>query len=823
LDWLYRDLRVAIRLLRHDRGFALTALVTLALCIGANSALFSVVHHLLLRPLPVPESERILLMANQYPKAGAGAAESRNSGVPDYYDRLRETDVYEEQALFNRSSLSFGQDGLPSRVRVMNATPSYFRVMRVPPALGRPFSEEEGEPGNERKVVLSESFWRSQLGGDPAVVGKDLRLDGQPYTVLGVMPRSFEALSPGVLLWRPLAFTAEQKSDSNRHSNNYWNVGRLKPGATLARAQAQVDALNAANLERFPQYKELLLNAGFHTSVARLQDVLVREVKPTLSLLWGGALFVLLIGCVNVANLSLVRARARFKELATRLALGAGRAQLSRQLVIESLVLTLAAAGAGLLLGASALRLLGALDLQELPHASEIRLDGVAVSYTLLLSLAIGAALGLLPAAAALPANLAQVLREEGRGTSSARGARSLRRALVVGQVGFTFVLLLGAGLLFASLRKVLQVDPGFVPEQVFTASVTLPRTRYADEAAVRAFSGEALRRVRALPGVVAGGATDTIPFGGSSNDSVIFAEGYQMQPGESVISPNRVNVTPGYFEAMGVRLLEGRFFQEGDDGALSVVIVDRRLAQHFWPGQSPLGRRMYQPTDINDLLAVTKETVFHTVVGVIEDLTLHDLTEGAKTVGTYYFPMAQDGSRLVTFAVKSAGQPESVAASLRQAVAALDGELPVYDSRTMEERLDKALLNRRSPALLALGFGMVALLLSTVGIYGVLAYLVSQRRKEIGIRLALGSSARAIFELVLREGVLLVGAGLVTGALGALALRRSLEALLFGVRATDPLVIGGVTALLALAALLACSLPARRATRIDPRLALSE
>jgi predicted permease len=824
LDWLYRDLRIALRLLRHDKAFSVTAIVTLALCIGANTALFSVVHHLLLRPLPVPEPERVLLMSNQYPKAGAGAAESTNSGVPDYYDRLRETTVYQEQALFNRSSLSIGQDGLPTRIRAMNATPSFFRVMQVSPALGRTFSEEEGELGNEKKVVLSDSFWRSQLGADPAILGKDLRLDGEPYTVVGVMPRSFEALSPGVTLWRPLAFTPEHKSDDSRHNNSWWNVGRLKPGATLEQAQAQVDALNAANLERFAQYKELLLNTGFHTRVARLQDVLVRDVKATLYLLWGGALFVLLIGCVNIANLSLVRARTRLKELATRLALGAGRAQLSRQLVIESVLLTLAAAAAGLLLGALALRLLGALDLQDLPHASEIRLDGAAVTFTLLLALAIGVGLGLLPVATAVPASLAGVLREEGRGTSSARGARDLRRLLIVGQVAFTFVLLLGAGLLFASYRKVLEVDPGYDAERVLTASVALPRTRYADEAALRAFGDEALRRVRALPGALAAGATDTIPFGGSSSDSVILAEGYQMKPGESVLSPYAVDVTPGYFEAMGVKLREGRFFQDGDTaGAPPVVIVDARLARRFWPGQSPLGRRMYKPTDIDDLLAVTEKTVFLTVVGVIEDLTLHDLTEGTTSVGAYYFPGAQDAMRQFTFAIKTAGQPEALAASLRQAIAGLDPELPVYDVQTMEQRADRGLLNRRSPALLSLGFGAVALLLSSVGIYGVLAYLVSQRRKEIGIRMALGSSARAIFQLVLREGVLLLAAGFLLGAAGALALRRTLASQLFGVSVADPLVIGGVTALLALAALLACALPARRAARIDPCAALAD
>lgn len=822
MDWLNRDLRVGLRLLARDKAFSVTVALTLALCIGANTALFSVVHHVLLRPLPVPEPERILLMSNRYPKAGAG--DSTNSGIPDYYDRLRDVAVFEEQALFNNSSLSIGQDGLPTRIRVMNVTPSFFRVMRVAPAAGRVFSEQEGEPGNEKKVVLSDSLWRSQFGGDPGVVGRDLRVDGLPYAVVGVMPKSFEAVRPGVVLWRPLAFTPQQRADDQRHSNNYWNIGRLKPGATLRQAQDQVNALNAGNLERFAQYKELLVNAGFFTSVEVFQDRLVSGVKPTLYLMWGGALFVLLIGCVNVANLVLVRARTRGKELATRLALGAERWQVARQLVIESVLLTLAAAAAGLAVGGAALRMLGALNLQDLPHGSEIGLDGIAVLYAVAVSMAIGALMGLLPVASMMPANLTLVLREEGRATSGGRGARALRHALVVAQVAFTFVLLVGAGLLLASFRKVLEVDPGFAAERVLSASVVLPRSRYGDDNALRSFTDEALRRVRALPGVVTAGATDTIPFGGRNSDSVILAEGYQMRPGESVISPSMVDVTPGYFEAMGVKLRSGRFFQESDGSkAQPVVIVDEKLARRFWPNQDPIGRRMYRPTDINDLLAVNDKTVFLNVVGVIGDVKLHDLTEGAKSVGAYYYPMAQDTSSLLTFALKTAGRPESVASALRGAVASLDPELPLFDLQTMEQRTEQSLLNRRSPALLSTSFGVVALLLSAVGIYGVLAYLVSQRRKEIGIRIALGSSAGAIFDLVLREGLLLVGTGLVAGVAGALVLRSSLESQLFGISATDPLVVGAVTLLLGLVALAACALPARRATRIDPIAALAE
>ena len=737
---------------------------------------------------------------------------------------MRETTVFDEQALFNHGSLSVDQEGTPTRIDALNVTPSFFRLLRVPAALGRTFTPEEGEIGNEKKVVLSDAFWRRQFGGDPSAVGRDIRLDGQPYTIVGVMPREIQVLHPDVALWRPLAFTAEQKSDSSRHSNNYENIARLKPGATLEQAQSQVDALNAANLERFPQYKELLINAGFRTVVTGWHDRLVRSVKTTLFLMWGGALFVLLIGCVNVANLVLVRARTRQKDLATRLALGGGRWQLARQLVIEGVLLSLLSAGAGILLARAALRTVGTMNLQDLPYGSDIGLGGPVVFFALALSVVIGVVIGLIPVFAVVPANLNQVLREEGRGSTGGHGARRLRRTLIVAQVASTFVLLVGAGLLFASFRKVLRIDPGFSSERLLTASISLPRARYADDDALRNFTDEALRRLRAQPGAVAVGATDTIPFGWNSNDSVILAEGRELQPGESVISPSAVDVTPGYFEAMGAKLVKGRFFDERDGGkALPAIMVDKKLAQRFWPDQDPIGRRLYRPVDINNLTAITDKTVFLSVVGVVDDLKLHDLTEGEKTVGAYFFPMAQDTSRFITFAVKTEGEPEAFGSALRGALAGLDPELPVFDVKTMEQRTEAALVNRRSSMLLSATFGLVALFLSAIGIYGVLGYLVVQRRKEIGIRMALGSSGRAIFELILREGLMLVVGGFLLGAVGAFALRRSLESQLFGIEASDPLVLGAVTAALAVVALLACALPARRATRIDPLIALTE
>jgi predicted permease len=487
-------------------------------------------------------------------------------------------------------------------------------------------------------------------------------------------------------------------------------------------------------------------------------------------------------------------------------------------------LLTLVSSALGLFAGYVVLQLLGRLDIRDLPMGFAIRIDATVVAYTLAVSGAIGLVLGLMPVASVLPANLTSVLREEGRSGTSGVGARTPRRALVVTQVAFAFVLLVGAGLLFASFRRVLAIDPGFDADRVMTASVDLPRGRYNDDAALTAFLDESLRRLRTVPGVTVAGVTDTIPFGGNHSDSVILAEGYQMKPGESVISPQRVDASAGYFEAIGARLVRGRFFDDRDGPAApKVVIVDEKLARRFWPGRDPIGRRMYLPQDINNLLAITERTVFLTVVGVVHDIRLADLVTGNGEVGAYYFPMTQEPSRGLTYAIKARTDPAALAGAVRDTINGLDPQLPVYEMRTMEERTDKSLMNRRSPMVLSLAFGGVALFLSAIGIYGVLAYLVTQRTKELGIRIALGSSAPAIVELVLREGLVLIGAGFALGIVGAIAVRRSIESQLVGVASTDPVVLVAVTATLAIVAALACALPARRATRIDPIVALAD
>ena len=455
MERLGQDLRFAVRLLFRDRAFTITTLLTLAICIGANAAIFAVVNSVLLRPLPVPEADRLVLLNNSYPKAGVVKA---STGVPDYYDRLREMDVWEELTLFNQRGVTIGSENGAERVQGMIGRPSLYRMLRAKPIRGRIFTEEEGEIGKHRKVILSHGLWQRLYSGRDDAIGKDLRINGMPYQVVGVMPPDFYWMSSEVVLWMPLGFTAEQRSDDQRHSNNWTMVGRLKPGATVEQAKQQVDALNIRNYERFPNFKEILVNAGFTTIVVPLQDDLVREIRPTLLLLWGGVLFVLAIGAVNITNLVLIRSNARLRELATRHALGAGLARLTRQLLTETVLLTLAGGALGVLLGYAALGAMSSVGLQSLPRGEEIRMDATAILFTGALALAIGVVIGLVPVASVGRMNLSQAFREEGRSGTTGRGARVLGRSLVAAQVAFAFMLLAGAGLLLASFENILGV-----------------------------------------------------------------------------------------------------------------------------------------------------------------------------------------------------------------------------------------------------------------------------------------------------------------------------------------------------------------------------
>jgi predicted permease len=571
--------------------------------------------------------------------------------------------------------------------------------------------------------------------------------------------------------------------------------------------------------------KSALANAGYRTEVGSFTADVVRSVRAALQMLWGGVACLLLIAAVNITNLSLARATGRMKEVATRHALGAARARVVRQLVTETTLLTLIGGGLGLALGYWSLGALGALGLDDIPRAHEIRMDAVVVLSILGVALVLGAIVGAVPAMQIAGANLNGVLREDSRTGTAGRRARTVRGALVVAQVALAFVLLIGAGLLMASFRQLLNVDPGFRAEHVLTGRVSPLASRYPDDNARRSYTNRALERIRALPGVEAAGATSFLPFGWDSSSSVIIPEGYTMSPGESVVSPYQLYVTPGYLEALRVPLRDGRFFAESDTPeAPRVVIIDEQLARRFWPNTNAVGRRMYLPQSPEDVANPSSKVIWLQVVGVVGSVKLKGLVEEGETarVGAYYIPFAQDPSRGVGLAIRSAGGDlTGTRAAVERALIEIDPEVQLFDTFGMQERVNKSLDSRRAPMLLLGLFGAVALLLAALGIYGVLAYQVGQRTREIGIRIALGSDARGILRLILREALILVLVGLTVGMAGAIALRSAIASQLYGVGALDLRVIAAATIVLAVAALFACAGPARRATRVDPAVTL--
>lgn len=820
MEALLLDLKFAWRSLWRSKGFTFTVLLTFAMCIAANTLLFAIVHSVVLRPLPVPEASSILLMSNEYPKAGVVGLNQSSSG--DYFDGLREVTAFESQAIFKERDQTVELNGLPQRMHGMAVTPSWFTLLRINPALGRPFTEEEGEPGHEQEVILSHGLWEQLYGGDKTAIGKQLRISGQPYAVVGVMPANFDFIDPEVRMWIPIAFAPRDRL--SHHSNNWYYIGRLKPGATIEQVQAQVAAVNGENLERFPEFKQIVMNAGFHTVVRPLQDMVTGGVKKTLYLLWGGAILVLLIGGLNVANLALTRLSLRRKEIATRIALGAGRSQLMRQLILENLGLALLGGIGGIAVGAGLLRVLGAVALKSLPRAGEVHIDGVVVLVALGLAGIAGLFVGLFPLASVSKIGINDALHEDSRTGTTGKKTRNVRQLLVAAQVGFAFALLMGAALFLASFQKLLQVDPGFRPEGVVTASVSLPRLKYTNREDLRNFLNRAVPAVRTLPGVTVAAATDIIPLGGEHSDNVLIPEGHQMSPGESVVSPIHVDVTPGYFEAMGIQIVKGRSFTERDnESSLHVVIVDERLAQRFWPGRDPIGLRLYLPTNFKDFLSTDEHTDWLTVVGVARTLRYEHIDDAHPPVGACYFPFAQDSASNVTFVAKTFGDTDSTVRELRTEMLHIDPDLAVFDAHSMSDRIDLSLSSRRTAMLLADAFGGAALFLATLGIYGVLAYLVAQRTREIGIRVALGSTRASILKLVLREGLEMVVAGLTVGIIGAGFLQKGIASEIYGVRALDPLVLGSVVTLLVVVALAACALPARRAMHVDPIVALRQ
>jgi predicted permease len=708
----------------------------------------------------------------------------------------------------------------------MRVTSTFFPLLKVTPILGRNFLWEEMEPGSHQRAILTYQYWHETFGGDPTVVGADLRVDGEPFTIVGVLPEEFRVAGESQPrdFFLPIPFRPEERTLEGWHSNNYSQLARLAPGATLEQAQSQLDAMNARLIDEWPvpEARQILADAGYHAEIHPAKDDMLREIRPSLLMLWAGVAFVLLIGCVNIANLMLARSNVRMRELATRLALGADRIGLGRQLLTEAVILGALGGALGLMVGFVGLQLLTTLGVENLPRGAEISLDVGVLVFTLLLGLVAGVGFGVIPLAHVVRSDLNTVFRAESRSGTANKRAMLLRNGMVMGQVAIAFVLLIGAGLMLRSFREVLAVDPGFEPEGVVTGFVPLPTSRYPDDPALSLFVDELLQEVRALPGVTAASVTTQAPFSGNNSSSVILPEGYVPRAGESLLSPFQTWVGTDYFETMGIPLLEGRTFQEGDRGGESgqVIILDEWLAHRYFPAGDALGKRMLWGTVPG--MESDEEPYLYSIVGVVASHRQNNLVE-SEFVGSYYFPYSQDPRSFITLVMKAAGDPLTLVEPARQIVARLDSEVPFFGAETMQDRIDNSLLERRSPMLLLMIFAGVALFLAGVGIYGALAYSVTQRTREMGIRMAVGSGAGEVFRLVVGQGLKVVAAGLVVGGLGSLGLVQLVRSLLYGVQPSDPAVMASVAGILALTGLAACMVPAHRATRIDPVEALTD
>jgi predicted permease len=825
------DFRTSLRRLWNSPVFTTTAVLTFAVCLGANAAIFTIVNEVLLNPLPVPEPARIMLMANQFPNAGMGVP-GRASAPRNYFDRRAGVEAFAEQAAFNVVDRAIRLGDRPVQMRGMAATPSFFPLVGVEPAIGRTFTEDEAEIGNEQRVVLSHGLWQELYAGDPAAVGTDLRIAGVPFTIVGIMPANFAFVAPDVRFWIPLAFTPSQKN--NGIANNYFNIGRLRPGATREQAQQQVDAVNAAFLAEVPRLKEAYDDAGFHTTVEPLQEVLTRDVRRLLHLLWGGAIVVLLVGAMNIANLTLAQSRLRARELATRLALGAGRARLAAGFLTEALTVALVGGALGLALGAAALRAVGTVRADPMLQIDAVVIAAPAAVFVLALAVIVGVVVGIAPLKDLNRINLTDAIHDTSRTGTAGRRCGWLRKGLVTAQVAFTFLLLVAGGTLLVTFRNLLSVDPGFNTDNVVTAAINVRGERYADPASAQAFLDRTLESIRTLPGVNSAAATTIVPLSGDGSAQAVIAEGQQTGPNESILSPMWLQITPEFFATLEVPLLDGRDFEaaDSDAGALErtstrgVVIVDEAFARTFWPGQNPIGRRLFMP-GVRNVLQVNENTRWLSVIGVVPDLLLEDLSGRDSSVGTLYTLFAETNPgtypQSYGFVIETERDPVTVIGSVRRELARIDPELALFDVRTMADRTMLSLAREQLAMALASTFGAVTLLLSALGVYGVLSYLVAQRTRELGIRIALGSTTEGIFRLVLREGIGLVVGGLVIGTLGVFMLRPILANQVFGVRPDNPLLIGIVVAVLVTATMLACVVPARRATRVDPVVVLSQ
>jgi len=806
---MLQDIKFGLKLLWKHKAFSLAALLTLALCIGANTAVFTLLNTVVLSSLPFPEADRLVKMYNLYP--GAGVTELGANGVPDYLDRRKLTDVFEEVALIGWRGYDVGSEGAAQRIDGQYVTPSYFRVLKTQPILGRIFADDEAVEGKDRVVILTESLWKEMFASDPKVIGRDIRLSGVPHSIVGIMPDTLNTLDRESKLWVPFTFTKEQTSDDARYSDSYGMIARLKPGVTIASAIKRVDMLNKANLDILPQYKSLLETAQFQTKIGGMRDELVRDIRDKLYLLQLAVLGVLLIGCVNLANLMLVRTSVRLKELAVRFSLGAGRWRLCRQLLIESITISVLGGLLGIGIASGSVPLLSYLGAEELPRGANLRIDGAVLVFTFVMTLLTGLIFGSVPLLHLFRRDLTEVFRGNERMGTAGRQILSLRAALVVFQVSLVFLILIGSGLLTRSFIRLLKVNPGFKGENVVTARFSLPENRYRDESGRRNFITTLLDKVRSIPGVKHSGITTFLPFSGSISRSGIMIEGRPLGPGEFPPVPGWNRIDSGYLQAMGIPLIAGRNFNESDvPDSMHVVLVDEFLARKYWPKGDLIGQKIHE-LDSKDLF---------TIVGVVGSVKTGDLGE-QNPVGHIYFHYKQSVPSSMHVVLRGDQESHLLTNVLRRELAHVDPELALFDARMMRERMSISLENRRALMVLCLIFGGLALLLAAIGIYGVLADSVTQRTREIGIRMALGATGNDVLRMVLGQGLKLTVIGLALGAVGAFFLTRAMSTFLFEVKPHDPSVFLLTGLLLCLVALISSLIPSLRAVWIQPSVAL--